>query len=236
MGQHDAANRVRRQLERELARESERARVEPSAASRSATDRPTWSNATRILDGSIAYRLDNRLQLTPDAPADPPRRLRGRGPPCATCTRFVGRRPAAGPFFAMEHIVFDEVTYRGEPAVYDHSSAFGQWGPMLVELTQVHDAQPTGPARGAGRARRRRRARGVAGRLARGRGGTARGTRASRRSTPAAPGPRPRCGSTAASCSVTRSRCSSAATSCSASTRWCATRRSDGTARSRCGS
>jgi len=50
----------------------------------------------------------------------------------------------AGPFFAMEHIPFDEVTYRGEPAVYDHSSAFGAWGPILVELTQVHDAQPAG--------------------------------------------------------------------------------------------
>jgi hypothetical protein len=50
----------------------------------------------------------------------------------------------AGPFFAMEHIVFDEVTYRGESAVYDHSSAFGQWGPVIVELTQIHDAQPAG--------------------------------------------------------------------------------------------
>jgi hypothetical protein len=50
----------------------------------------------------------------------------------------------AGPFFGMEHIVFDEVTYRGEPAAYDHSSAFGQWGPILVELTQVHAAQPAG--------------------------------------------------------------------------------------------
>ncbi len=52
----------------------------------------------------------------------------------------------AGPFFAMEHIAFDEVTYDGGPAVYDHSSAFGAWGPILVELTQVHDAQPAGLA------------------------------------------------------------------------------------------
>ena len=50
----------------------------------------------------------------------------------------------AGPFFAMEHLVFDEVTYDGGPARYDHSSAFGQWGPVLVELTVVHDAQPAG--------------------------------------------------------------------------------------------
>jgi hypothetical protein len=52
----------------------------------------------------------------------------------------------AGPFFAMEHIAFDEVTYEDGPAVYDHSSAFGVWGPILVELTQVHDAQPPGLA------------------------------------------------------------------------------------------
>jgi hypothetical protein len=50
----------------------------------------------------------------------------------------------AGPFFAMEHIMFDEVTYRGEPAIYDHSAAFGQWGPILVELSEVHDAEPAG--------------------------------------------------------------------------------------------
>jgi hypothetical protein len=36
------------------------------------------------------------------------------------------------------------VTFDGGAAVYDHSSAFGAWGPILVELTQVHDAQPSG--------------------------------------------------------------------------------------------
>ena len=50
----------------------------------------------------------------------------------------------AGPFFAMEHLEFDEVTFRGAPAIYDHSSAFGAWGELIVELTQVHDAQPDG--------------------------------------------------------------------------------------------
>ncbi len=59
--------------------------------------------------------------------------------------RFA-RDHGAGPFFALEHIAFDEVTYEGAPAVYDHSSAFGAWGPILVELTQVHDAQPEGLA------------------------------------------------------------------------------------------
>jgi hypothetical protein len=50
----------------------------------------------------------------------------------------------AGPFFAMEHIPFDAVSYRGGPATYDHSSAFGAWGPMIVELSQVHAAEPAG--------------------------------------------------------------------------------------------
>jgi catechol 2,3-dioxygenase-like lactoylglutathione lyase family enzyme len=57
--------------------------------------------------------------------------------------RFAGTF-GAGPFLGLEHIVFDEVTFQGEPAVYDHSSAFGQWGPIIVELTQVYDAQPAG--------------------------------------------------------------------------------------------
>jgi hypothetical protein len=57
-------------------------------------------------------------------------------------TEAFTRQFGAGPFFGMEHMVFDEVTYRDGPAVYDHSSAFGAWGSILVELTQVHDAQP----------------------------------------------------------------------------------------------
>ncbi|HLH66547.1 MAG TPA: VOC family protein [Solirubrobacteraceae bacterium] len=48
----------------------------------------------------------------------------------------------AGPFLAMMHLRFDEVSYLGGPARYDHSSAFGRWGPILVELTQVHFAEP----------------------------------------------------------------------------------------------
>ena len=59
--------------------------------------------------------------------------------------RFA-RDVGAGPFYAMEHIAFDEVSFEGGEAVYDHSSAFGAWGPILVELTQVHEARPAGLA------------------------------------------------------------------------------------------
>jgi len=48
----------------------------------------------------------------------------------------------AGPFFLIPHLAFDTCTFRGEPAAYDHSSAFGQWGPFKVELTVVHSSDP----------------------------------------------------------------------------------------------
>jgi catechol 2,3-dioxygenase-like lactoylglutathione lyase family enzyme len=52
----------------------------------------------------------------------------------------------AGPFFLAAHMPFDEVTYAGQPAAYDHSSAFGQWGAIRLELTEVHSASPPGLA------------------------------------------------------------------------------------------
>lgn len=48
----------------------------------------------------------------------------------------------AGPFLAVEHMQFEEVTYRGGPAAYDHSSAFAAWGDLLVEITQIFSAEP----------------------------------------------------------------------------------------------
>jgi hypothetical protein len=48
----------------------------------------------------------------------------------------------AGPFFVISHMRFDFCTFGGEPASYDHTSAFGQWGPIMIELTVVHSANP----------------------------------------------------------------------------------------------
>jgi hypothetical protein len=50
----------------------------------------------------------------------------------------------AGPFLLIEHVPLTEVTYRAAPGRYDHSTAFGQWGPVIVEISQVHEAQPDG--------------------------------------------------------------------------------------------
>jgi hypothetical protein len=50
----------------------------------------------------------------------------------------------AGPFHLAAHIGFDELTYRGEPAELDQSSALGQWGDIQVELLVQHCSNPSG--------------------------------------------------------------------------------------------
>ena len=44
----------------------------------------------------------------------------------------------AGPFFIAEHIPLSNVVYRGAAGSLDHTSAYGQWGDLMVELVQHH--------------------------------------------------------------------------------------------------
>jgi hypothetical protein len=46
-----------------------------------------------------------------------------------------------GPFLVRRNMQVT-TTHRGEPAAYDHSAAFGQWGPLMVELIEVHSCFP----------------------------------------------------------------------------------------------
>jgi hypothetical protein len=49
----------------------------------------------------------------------------------------------SGPFFVVDHVALQTVSHRGAPAHFDHSSAYGQWGSVMVELIAVHSCQPT---------------------------------------------------------------------------------------------
>lgn len=51
-------------------------------------------------------------------------------------------RFGAGPFFLIEHVPLEGVNSDGEPAVFDHSSAFGQFGDKPIELMQVYGCEP----------------------------------------------------------------------------------------------
>jgi hypothetical protein len=52
-----------------------------------------------------------------------------------------------GPFLAIGHVVFDEVTVDGAPAVFDHSAAFAAHGEIFVELQQIHHVEPAAALR-----------------------------------------------------------------------------------------
>jgi catechol 2,3-dioxygenase-like lactoylglutathione lyase family enzyme len=52
-------------------------------------------------------------------------------------------RFGAGPFFVRSHIPVGEVVYRGQPSTFDHTSAYGQWGSLMVELVQDHGTAPS---------------------------------------------------------------------------------------------
>ncbi len=48
-----------------------------------------------------------------------------------------------GPFFLMEHIALAECRYRGQPATFDHTSAYGQAGEFMVEFITQHGDAPS---------------------------------------------------------------------------------------------
>jgi catechol 2,3-dioxygenase-like lactoylglutathione lyase family enzyme len=48
-----------------------------------------------------------------------------------------------GPFFYLEHIPLSRCRYRGSAADFDHSSAYGQGGELMIELITQHDDRPS---------------------------------------------------------------------------------------------
>ena len=55
---------------------------------------------------------------------------------------------SAGPFFVKPHIPLTAARIHGVPAVFDHSSAYGQWGEVMVELVEEHSAPIVQPGSG----------------------------------------------------------------------------------------
>jgi hypothetical protein len=62
--------------------------------------------------------------------------------PAATAERCA-REYGWGPFFLMEHIALASCRYRDQPGVFDHTSAYGQAGDMMVELITQHGDAPS---------------------------------------------------------------------------------------------
>ncbi|MEM1051974.1 MAG: VOC family protein [Pseudomonadota bacterium] len=50
---------------------------------------------------------------------------------------------ASGPFFIFRNVPLAKSVHRGVERVFDHSSAYGQWGDVMVEFVEVHSAEPS---------------------------------------------------------------------------------------------
>ena len=53
------------------------------------------------------------------------------------------RRFGSGPFFVLRHVALASSIHRGVERPFDHSSAYGQWGEVMVELVQQHNPHPS---------------------------------------------------------------------------------------------
>lgn len=51
----------------------------------------------------------------------------------------------AGPFVVVEHLPLSRARVGGVEGTFDHSSAYGQWGPLMVELVEEHTAPLVAP-------------------------------------------------------------------------------------------
>jgi hypothetical protein len=59
----------------------------------------------------------------------------------------AARRHAAafgsGPYYVAEHIPLTLSEHRGRPAPLDHTSAYGQWGTVMIEFVQQNNEGPS---------------------------------------------------------------------------------------------
>ncbi len=80
--------------------------------------------------------------------AAPPRLLRAAQiayhvPDPVTAAAECARRYGWGPFYLLEHVPLASCEYRGRRARFDHTSAYGQAGDLMVELISQHDDEPS---------------------------------------------------------------------------------------------
>lgn len=77
-------------------------------------------------------------------------------PDICAAARQHARQFGSGPYFIVNNIPLRKVLHRGRAAALDHSSAYGQWGELMIEFVQqnnsgpsaFHDLYPEGSGRG----------------------------------------------------------------------------------------
>jgi Glyoxalase/Bleomycin resistance protein/Dioxygenase superfamily len=59
-----------------------------------------------------------------------------------SAARSFAEHIGAGPFFVRRHRPMRSVVHQGTEGAFDHSSAYGQWGTVQIELVEMHDVRP----------------------------------------------------------------------------------------------
>jgi len=49
----------------------------------------------------------------------------------------------SGPYFVLEHVALTSSMHRGVTRPFDHSSAYGQWGALMIEFAMQHNDDPS---------------------------------------------------------------------------------------------
>ncbi|MFM5885605.1 MAG: VOC family protein [Novosphingobium sp.] len=49
----------------------------------------------------------------------------------------------SGPYFIADHVPLSQSVHRGIEQPFDHSSAYGQWGDVMIEFVQQNNAEPS---------------------------------------------------------------------------------------------
>ncbi len=68
-------------------------------------------------------------------------------PDLAAAAEQAARTLGIGPFLVHRHVTFDtfrmaDGTEISDPAFFDHTAAFAAWGPLVLELAEVHSVDP----------------------------------------------------------------------------------------------
>ena len=89
--------------------------------------------------GRLATAANLGLMRAPQ----PPVQIAYHVPNSERAAERFAREYGWGPFFLFEHIELSSCSYRGRPAHFDHTSAYGQAGELMIELISQEDDAPS---------------------------------------------------------------------------------------------
>ena len=76
-----------------------------------------------------------------DMPGGPARQIAYFVPDVKAAALQHSKLFGSGPYLVAEHIPLTTCLYYGEPSHFDHSSAYGQWGEVMIEFVQQNSSE-----------------------------------------------------------------------------------------------